>query len=236
MFRKPILLLSCTAALAGCAVSTVHLAPPGQRIATQVGDLPVPAGINIASDIRPYRLGPKDVISIQVYGEPDLSLPSVTIGGGGAVDMPLLGPVMAQGLTTEGLARKLEAQFTSILVKPNVSINVVSPLSQTALIDGAVGKPGLYPIVGKTTLQELVVEAGGLQDYAILERFLVIRTVNGRAFAAIYNLKAIRDAGRVDPEILPGDKVAVGDSTIHKFIRDFWQYSTVPLILLRPKV
>ncbi len=103
-----------------------------------------------------------------------------------------------------------------------------------ALIDGAVEKPGLYPVVGRTTLQQVVAQAGGLKEYAILEKFVIIRKIDGKTMAAIYNLKDIRQGTYHDPEVFAGDTIAVGDSVARRIMKDVMQYSTLPLLIYRP--
>jgi polysaccharide export outer membrane protein len=47
-------------------------------------------------------------------------------------------------------------------------------------VDGAVRRPGSYPILQRTTLQEAIVAAGGLAPYAVQDEVVVIRNENGK--------------------------------------------------------
>jgi polysaccharide biosynthesis/export protein len=89
--------------------------------------------------------------------------------------------------------------------------------------------------MGKMTLQRAVARAGGTTEFAKLDDVVVFRTVEGKQYAGLYNLQAIRRGNYADPEIFANDVIIVGDSPARRRFRDFLQAApllTSPLVLL----
>jgi polysaccharide biosynthesis/export protein len=159
-----------TAALAGCA------APPCEVVA----EAPTPQAVVNA----PYRLASGDRLRIIVFGQSDLSN-SFSVDGSGAVSMPLIGRVRAQGLTTAELERAVAARLRQgYLRDPSVSIEVED--FRPFFILGAVAKSGRYPFISGMTGQQAVAVAGGFVPCAVETSVDVTRIVDGQAttFAA----------------------------------------------------
>lgn len=230
MLAKYFFGLACAAGLAACSNSTMGLGKADRLVVLPMAELPLPPGVNPNDQSRPYYLGPKDRIAVNVYGEETLSAPSLLVSGGGDVDLPVIGEVAALGQTTNQLARQIEGRLRPILHKPQVSVNILDAASQTLLIDGAVVKPGIYPVVGRLTLMQVIANAGGTQEFAIVEKFVLMRKIEGKTIAAIYNVKDIRQGVVQDPEVFSGDVILVGHSTMRRLLRDILQYT--PFILI----
>ena len=122
----------------------------------------------VASEIskeapRDYRVGPKDVLSITVYGEEDLSLKDVLVTSDGFLSMPLIGRFSVEGMTTLDIEQNITKRLgNGYLVNPQVSVTVKSFKSKKAFILGAVEKPGVYPLEGEAVLLELISSSGGI--------------------------------------------------------------------------
>jgi polysaccharide biosynthesis/export protein len=111
-----------------------------------------------------YRIGPKDVLQIHVFGEEDLSK-QVIVGPDGTIRFPLLREVQIGGLTVRGAVDLMEKQLGErYLVDPNVSISVKEYNSQKVYVLGAVKTPGYYSLTGETTLLEIISTAGGITE------------------------------------------------------------------------
>ena len=131
--------------------------PPGVR-AQNNGD-------NVSVDAD-YRVGPGDVLEVEVYDDPDLS-GLVTVQHGGEISFPLLGDVGVNGLT----AREVRETLTRLLAKdylvdPQVAVRVKEHRSQWITLVGEVVRPGKYFLQGPKTLLELLTEAGGFTPQA----------------------------------------------------------------------
>ena len=120
-----------------------------------------------------YVIGPKDVLTIDVWGEKDLSA-DYAVSIFGTIQMPLIGEMLAAGLTERQLAgevrKRLQADY---LVNPQVNVSVKEYRSQRVLVLGDAARPGLYPLTGTTTLLEVLTQAGGLSGGASREILLV---------------------------------------------------------------
>src|SRR3990172_571837 len=131
--------------------------PPGVR-AQDNGD-------NVSVDAD-YRVGPGDVLEVEVYDDPDLS-GLVTVQHGGEISFPLLGDIDVNGLT----ARQVRETLTRLLAKdylvdPQVAVRVKEHRSQWITVVGDVVRPGKYFLQGSKTLLELLTEAGGFNPHA----------------------------------------------------------------------
>lgn len=160
-----------------------------------------------------YRIGASDVLDISVFKVPELTT-SVEVTETGSINLPLLGEVPAAGKTTQQLERELTAQLgAKYLQNPQVRVMVKENNSQRVTIQGAVKKPGLYPLKGRTTLYELVAIAGGLENNSD-STVLVVRTSNGKRSAAKFDISAIEKGQAEDPTVQSGDMVVAGSSAI----------------------
>jgi polysaccharide biosynthesis/export protein len=145
-----------------------------------------------------YLLGAGDTLRITVFGETDLS-GTFKISDNGALVMPLVGQVTAQGLSVAELQKRLVAQLNVKAVKsPDVTIQVEE--YRPFFILGEVKNPGSYPYVPEMTVLTAVAIAGGFTFRAAEDEVSVTRKHNGAPVEA----RATRDA-----RILPGDVVYV---------------------------
>lgn len=159
-----------------------------------------------------YKIGPLDVLDISVFKVPELSR-SVQVADAGTVNLPLVGEVQAAGRTSRDLERDLTAKLgAKYLQSPQVTVYVKEYNSRRVTLDGAVKKPGVYPIRGKTTLVQFLAMAEGPTDVADTTSIIVFRSVDGKRSAAKFDLDEIRGGSAQDPVIEEGDVIVVNDS------------------------
>ncbi|MBJ7445149.1 MAG: polysaccharide biosynthesis/export family protein [Sphingobium sp.] len=195
------------AAMTGCALlsacATVEQAPRGDAAYALIP--PAPA---TGAD---YRLSPDDVLRIQVYHEPGLSLEDAQVSAAGMARMPLIGDVPVAGLSSGDAADLIAARLGQrYLVSPQVTIFVKKAVGRRIAVDGEVREPGLFPLDGRLTLSQAVTLAKGPTRLASLSQIIVVRQIDGQRQAAMFDLAAIRRGKAADPEILPGDTIIVG--------------------------
>jgi polysaccharide biosynthesis/export protein len=161
-------------ALASAALAFVVLAAPGsfgaQQSRMQQPDKPQAAARDranpgvIVSPEEDYKIGPGDVIEIQVEDAPELSK-VFRVTSTGTIVMPFIGRLSADQKTTEELRKALEDGLRGeYLIDPKVSVTVREYNSRSFFIQGAVRDPGVYQIEGHASLLELITVAGGLGD------------------------------------------------------------------------
>jgi polysaccharide export outer membrane protein len=120
------------------------------------------AGQGEASPV--YRIGPRDVVKIEVFEEEELNR-EVPVNEDGSIRLPLVGNVQAEGLTEEELAARLKALLEeNFLRRASVSVEVVQFLSRPISVLGAVRNPGALGSAGRLTLIEAITRSGGLSD------------------------------------------------------------------------
>jgi polysaccharide biosynthesis/export protein len=222
--------------LSACASTPAPVggAPEIKVLDTQM--LPLPTGVDPASDIRPYRIGPGDELLIDVLGFEELNERKISTDGEGRLSVPLAGVVDANGLSTAELEGRIVAQMKRNFVRdPIVSVNLSLARSRIVTVDGEVKRPGVFPVVGKMTLMQAVARAEGTDEFAKLEDVVVFRTVGSERYVALYNLAAIRRGAYADPEVFANDVVVVGESRGRRLFQTIIQAGTLiagPIIAL----
>ena len=113
-----------------------------------------------------YRLGPRDIVSVSVYGHQELT-GRFPVGDEGSITFPLLGAVPAGGLTvTELQASLVRGLSDGFLRSPQVSVDIVQYMSQRVYAIGEVRTPGAITLTGTASLLDLLVKAGSLTEQA----------------------------------------------------------------------
>lgn len=112
------------------------------------------------------QLGPGDALSIQVFGQPDAT--SVYVGDDGTISVPLVGNIPVAGTSpVEAAARVAKAlKDGGYFVDPNVTIIVTQSHSQLVSVLGEVNSSGRYAINPRTTIVDLLAQAGGVKESA----------------------------------------------------------------------
>ena len=206
--------------LAGCGggggvrdavASTAVLAPPDTTTAS--------GAYQGASD---YRIGAQDLLQISVFGVKELDK-DVRVNSNGQISLPLIGGVMAGGRTIPELEADLAKKYSEgYLQKPQVSVFVKEFTSQRITVEGAVNKPGIFPITGKTTLLQAIAMSGGVDDkIADLGGIVVMRQVGGRKQAAVFDLRQVRKGNIEDPQLYGDDVIVVEQSGSKTAFRRF---------------
>ena len=173
-------------------------------------------GSGLGAQERQYRIGPKDVLKVTVWGHDDLTK-NVTVSADGTIQFPLLGDVPAAGLTPSQFEADLRARLgKDFLVDPQVSVAVQEYRSQRVFVLGEAEKPGTYALTGQTTLIDVLSQAGGPGKAAGREVIVVRAPASqgpvtpGAAGATTFrvSLKKLLDGDRSDNLLLEnGDTV-----------------------------
>jgi polysaccharide biosynthesis/export protein len=175
-------------------------------------ELPAPDVVQLTELQRSYRIGPRDSIAVEVFGATELSRTG-DVELTGSFAMPLIGEVTAAGKTASELSSEIANRLRGRYLRdPQVTVSVREVRSQQLTVDGAVRQPGVYPVVGRMTLQRAIANARGLDEFARLDQVVVFRTVNQQSLAALFNLRNIREGSAPDPEVFGNDVIVVGDN------------------------
>lgn len=169
-----------------------------------------------------YRVGAQDLLTITVFGVSELSK-EVRINSNGQISLPLIGTVVAGGRTIPELEAILAEKYSATyLQNPQVSVFVKEFASQRITLEGAITKPGIYPITGRITLLQAIALAGGVDDkLADLGGIVLMRQVDGRRMAAAYDLRQVRKGLVEDPQVFGDDIIVVEASGSKTALRRF---------------
>ena len=231
--RKLCIVFLMAVMTAGCGRTPPPQSSSRLTVVSDSQGLPAPDRGDLTAGDRPALIGPLDPIGVDVFNIADLSR-EMQVDASGRISMPLVGTIDARGKTAGELASAIEQSLRGRYVRnPEVTINIKSSVSQVVTIDGQVVEPGLYPVTNQMTLMRVIASARGLTEFARVEEVVILRTVNNRKMAGLYDIGSIRRGVYDDPAIYANDVVIVGDSPQRRLFRDFVSLSPIlaaPLI------
>lgn len=169
--------------------------------------------------VNDYRIGPKDLLEITVFGLPELNQ-TVRVAEDGSITMSIIGKIEVEGLT----AQELEAKIASILNRQytkDARVTVFIREYQKVSIIGAVGRPGQYEIIGPTTLLQIIAQAGGLTSQHMNELYIYRQGKDGDQERISIRVSDLILQGRPDLNItlLPKDVISIPiDQTLNVFV------------------
>ena len=148
-----------------------------------------------------YLLSSDDVISVNIFNEPDLSLDKARISSSGTIAIPLIGQVLVRGLTTAQAEKNIrELLLDGYLKNPDVSIAIVE--YRQFYVNGEVEKPGGYNFREGMTVQRAISLAGGFTQRASIDKIKLVRE-NSSGAAINVDLSSV---------VRPGDVITVEES------------------------
>ena len=148
-----------------------------------------------------------------VFRVPELSA-EVQVADNGTVSLPLIGEVAAVGRTAKDVEKDVAARLgEKYLQNPQVTVFIKEYNAQRVTVSGAVKKPGVFPLKGKTSLLQLISMAEGLDQDRASSNIVIFRDKDGKRVAARFDLDEIIAGRARDPILEPGDVVVVDDSS-----------------------
>jgi polysaccharide export outer membrane protein len=185
--------------LAGCSSLGNHPAAP-QTAETQ--------------DHR-YKIGPLDSLTIQVWRNPELSA-TVTVRPDGRISSPLVEDLTAAGRSPADLAREIERSLSKFIRDPVVTVLVAGfqgVYSEQIRIVGEAARPQAVPYRQQMTILDVMIQAGGLTDFADGNGAVLVRGSEGGKQYSV-RLKDLLKRGDISANVAvkPGDIVIVPQS------------------------
>lgn len=186
-------------------------APPGE---------PAPLS-SLASVGNDYRIGANDLVEFDVFGVPDMKR-EVRVNASGMLSLPLIGAVTLAGLTAAEAERLIAAKYAeNYLQNPQVSLFIKEFTTQRITIEGAVAKPGIYPVTGQLTLLRALALAGGGAQFSLLSEVMLFRGGSAQeANTQMFDLERIRSGEIPDPIINSDDVIVVKRDPKRTALRD----------------
>jgi protein involved in polysaccharide export with SLBB domain len=204
MFRiLPIALVLAVASLAACSSETI------QGDATP-DTLPLPA-----PQAFEYRVGPGDVLRVNVAGHPELSSAPLRSGvtgspvdGSGKIQLPYIGEVEVSGKTVFEVKASVELLLERFLKKPMADVAVVEFGSQRVYVLGEVNKPGMFVLDRPLTASQILALTGGFTSDANREQIALVRGRVAPENIVLFDADSLNSGG--DFFVAAGDMVFVG--------------------------
>lgn len=187
-----------------------------------------------------YRLGSNDLMDVEVFGVPDLKR-TVRVNSSGQVSLALIGNVALAGLSAQQAETIIAEKYAEkYLQNPQVSVFIREFTTQRITIEGAVGRPGIYPVTGQVTLLRALAMAGGGAAYSDLSEIVVFHVAeNGTKVKQTHDLEKIRTGELPDPLIAADDVIVVKRDRLRAALRDSLFRDVVdslnPFSVLAPK-
>ncbi|HKV35957.1 MAG TPA: polysaccharide biosynthesis/export family protein [Pyrinomonadaceae bacterium] len=166
-----------------------------------------------------YRLGPEDVISVDVFNQERYSRRGIIIPPSGRISLSLIpGGVFVNGKTVEEVAAIVAKKYDEYIIDPQVTVSLEKASSYRYSIIGDVGQPGVRLMNHRMTVTEAIAEAGGVLGTGDKSKVVVLRRgANGQLDQIAVNVSAIYKGRAPDTTYLvPGDQIIVPGNKLKK--------------------
>jgi polysaccharide export outer membrane protein len=179
--------------------SYVMAPQPTMVAAAPVAYAPAPAGYSpMTVPVGPYTLDSGDRLRIVVFGQDGLTN-SYVVDASGHIAMPLIGSVLARGVTSDELANRISDQLSQGYIRePHVTVEIEA--YRPFFILGEIASPGQYPYTANMTVETAVAIAGGFGPRGVRTEVDINRNIGGQT---------VRFAAPVTYPVRPGDTIVV---------------------------
>jgi len=167
-----------------------------------------------------YKLGPEDVISVEVFNQPRYSRAGITIPPSGRVSLALIpGGVFVNGKTVVEVAEVIKKKYDEFIIDPQVTVSLDKASSYRYSVVGDVAQPGIRLMSHRMTVTEAIAEAGGVLATGDKSKVVVLRRgANAVPEPIVVNIAAIYKGRAPDNTYLaPGDQILVPGNKLKKW-------------------
>lgn len=203
----------------------IPLQKPFNNLNNEIKKQPIKAYASVLADS--YILGPNDVLSLQVFGFPDLTHEQLKIQPDGQLLLDLVGPIQVAGMTTNELYEVIKEKYSRFLKDPRITLNILQTKPIIVYITGAVINPGIFEVLTSTInvtrlnnqeinvdrrtpiLSSMLSAAGGITYDADFEHIEIHNKFTGNVRQV--NLLSLIQDGVVQEDVYlhPGDSIKV---------------------------
>ncbi|MBD0371488.1 MAG: polysaccharide export protein [Pyrinomonadaceae bacterium] len=180
--------------------------------------------------LKDYRLGPEDVISVDVFNQPRYSKSNITVPPDGRISFPLIAEgVRVVGKTTQQVQEEIRKKLDEYIIDPQVTVYLDKAMSARYSVLGDVGRPGVMVMTRRVSVMEALAEAGGILNTGDKKKVVILRRkADGELNPIIVDVSAIEKGKAKEMAYLaPGDQVIVPGNRL-KSIQQLLQY--VPIL------
>ncbi len=159
-----------------------------------------------------YRLGPEDVISVQVFGQcPDYCKDEITVPPTAQISYPLIREgIFVGGKTIEQVTQEITKKLDEYIIEPNVTVSLVKVGSARYSVIGKVEKQGNHLMTRKISILDAIAESGGISKEGDKKQAVILRPNEfNKLEPIIINLKQIQEGKAEMAYLKPGDQVVI---------------------------
>ena len=194
---------SIVVALFGCGSSQPHPQVPSEQS-------------NMQAEYT-YVVGPGDSMEVFVWGNEELTVSDVKVRPDGKISTRLVENIEASGKTPSQLARDIEIAYSEYVKSAVVSVIVdgfVGIPSQQVRVVGEAAKPLKIPFTKHMTLLDLMVDVGGLTEFADGNKAVLVRSSGGAQNTYNVRLEDLLEDGDISANValFPGDIVIIPEA------------------------
>jgi polysaccharide export outer membrane protein len=193
---RGMLLLAVAVALVGCGAMNRYPPAPASAETTDYS----------------YIVGPLDSLNVIVWRNPELS-GTLPVRPDGMISAPLVGEMQAAGKSPKALATQLQDALGKYIKDPIVSVSVTSfqgAATEQIRIIGEATRPQAIPYRQSMTLLDVMIQVGGLTDFADGNAAVLVRGKEGGKQYSV-RLKDLLKRGDISAnvDVRPGDVIII---------------------------
>lgn len=163
-----------------------------------------------------YLIGPGDQLQVFVWRNPEISV-SVPVRPEGRISTPLVEDMVAAGKTPTRLARDIERELAKYIKSPVVTVIVtdfVGTFGEQIRVVGQAANPQSLSYRSNMTLLDVMIEVGGLTEYAAGNKAKIIRTVGNKEIKIAARLEDLLQEGNIGANVkmMPGDILIIPEA------------------------
>lgn len=177
---------------------------------------PTVADTDAAAPPYDYLIGPGDIISINVWRNPEVS-GSVPVRPDGKITAPLVEDLAAMGKSSTELARDIEQALARYIQQPQVTVVVTGftgTYDQQVRVIGQAAKPQSLPYRRDMSLLDVLIAVGGVTEFAAGNRASILRKIDGKQQRLAVRLNDLVQDGDISANLpmRPGDVLVIPES------------------------
>lgn len=163
-----------------------------------------------------YLIGPGDTLEVFVWRNPEISV-TVPVRPEGRISTPLVEDMMAAGKTPTRLARDIERVLSRYIKSPVVTVIVtefIGTFGEQIRVVGQAANPQSLSYRSNMTLLDVMIEVGGLTEYAAGNKAKIIRRVGEREMKVAARLEDLLQNGDISANVkmMPGDILIIPEA------------------------
>jgi polysaccharide export outer membrane protein len=163
-----------------------------------------------------YLIGPGDVVNIFVWRHPEVS-GTFVVRPDGMITTSLVEDIPVSGKTPTELARSIEEILATYLREPTVTVtvnNFVGPFSEQIRVIGEASEPKSINYTQQMTLLDVMIQVGGLTEFADGNDALLVRVENGIQKQYEIYIEDLIKNGEISAnvDVLPGDIIVIPET------------------------